>query len=174
MACWDNDIDRIVPSDFLDVLFSNRKDGQNVLNVIFSFNCYEVYIVTEDSVLSIGGITYHIWNTGYSKPVGKLYKKYWFNGIPVHSSAIYYMGNLKIQLGLMDSGCYLDDFCYESLERASDDVVVFVLDNEFAKSHLVNEDVFRRCCLHQGVGRSRLKHCNNVTGYQRVLVSGWC
>ena len=68
MAWWDKTIDRLV-----DVRFSNRKDGQNVLNVIFSFNCYEVYIVTEDSkdlsVMSIRGVTYHIWNTGYSKPV---------------------------------------------------------------------------------------------------------
>ena len=42
---WVNTIDRRVPPALLDVLFSNRRDGQNVLNVVFSFNCYEVYMV---------------------------------------------------------------------------------------------------------------------------------
>jgi len=39
---WDNALGRLVSSDLLDVRFSSRREGQDVLNVAFSFNCYEV------------------------------------------------------------------------------------------------------------------------------------
>ena len=50
----------------MDVLFSSGRESTYMLNVVFSFNCYEVYMVTDDSrdvlVLSIDYIAYSVRN----------------------------------------------------------------------------------------------------------------
>ena len=60
MAWCNNAINQLVSSALLDVRFSER-EGRDVLNVVFWFNIYEVYMVVEDSkdllVLSIGDLT---------------------------------------------------------------------------------------------------------------------
>jgi len=58
--------------------FSNGREGQGVLNIVFSVNCYVDDMVMEVSkdllILSIGNVTYAVWNCGLSKPVSKLCK----------------------------------------------------------------------------------------------------
>jgi len=49
VAWWDFTIDQHEASDVVDVRFSKGTEDQNVLNVVFSFNIYEVYMVTGDS-----------------------------------------------------------------------------------------------------------------------------
>ena len=57
-------MDQLVPC-LLDVHFSKGRENQDVLNVIFSFNFYHIYIVNEkNKFLSNDNIKY-VWNTGF-------------------------------------------------------------------------------------------------------------
>jgi len=63
VACCDNTIDRLLPTTLLNVRFSNWRESQDVLKVVFSFN-FEIYMALEDSKdpfsMLIANLTYII------------------------------------------------------------------------------------------------------------------